>query len=308
MWPSEEQLSRLTKATSSVYFCTDVVLNFIGCGGRKPQDLVDVCLKYMDGIPEPSVSRPFHIYHFYHQFVSNIQPDIQPDTLRILAALGSPLSLRNARDVAHVLGIDQSRLYCVLEHLCSVLKIPPPELQDGEIEDYSVELGSFLRFIHLEYGGSPTLLQSVSHMLRSHPTISSLLNKMRWTPSQPIDHFHHIVVLRRFAQSFEYLVTLSDIFEDLPAVSRALVLVHTCVTSFSNGCFHAVLIYLILNFTIPLELHDRVRFNFQPFPVHPPKYVLLGYGAHTVLIISCKSDDDEYGEFMFYSLEMLDDI
>ncbi|KAF9439833.1 hypothetical protein P691DRAFT_243302 [Macrolepiota fuliginosa MF-IS2] len=236
MWPSEEQLSRLTKATSGVYYATDVVLNFIECGGGKPQDLVDVCLKYMDGIPEPSVSQPFHIYDFYRQFISNIQPNIQPDAVRILEALGSSLDLRNPRDVAHLLGIDQSRFYCVLEHLrsvlkidqsrfyCvlehlrSVLKIPPPELRDGEIEDHSVEVGSFLHFIYLEYRGNPTLLQSVSRMLRSHPTIFSLLNEMRWTPSQPIDHFHHVVELRRFAQSFEHLMDLSDILGDLPAV------------------------------------------------------------------------------------------
>ncbi|KAF9442013.1 hypothetical protein P691DRAFT_517237 [Macrolepiota fuliginosa MF-IS2] len=293
----------------------------------------------MDDIPEPSVSWPFRINHFYRQFISNIQPDIQPDALRILEALGSSLGLRNPRDVAHLLGIDQSRFYCVLEHFRSVLKIPPPELRDGKIEGHSVELGSFLRFIYLEYRGNPTLLQSVSHMLRSHPTIFSLLNEMRWAPSRPIDHFHHVVELRRFAQSFEHLMDLSDVLGDLPAVvcdhihnfdfrflvsgprpspfrchvvlqwlfSRRAHLPDLVRTDAKSPSDHQ-LVEKCRNFTIPLELYEYSPFNLQPFPVHPPKYVLLGYGAHTVLIILCEGDDDEYGEFTFYSLEMFDDI
>ncbi|KAF9442192.1 hypothetical protein P691DRAFT_504133 [Macrolepiota fuliginosa MF-IS2] len=217
-WPSEEQLSRLTKAISGIYFCTNVILNFIDRGGGKPQDLIDVCLKYMDGIPEPSVSGLFHIDYFYRQFISDIPPDIQPDALHILEALGSTRRLRNARDLAHLLGIDQSRFYYILGHFHSVLKIPPPELPSGEIEGHSLEARTFLPFLHWEYRGSPILLHSVSHMLRSRPTIFSLLNEMRWTPSRPIDHFHRVVELTRFVQSFEYLEVLSDILEDLPDV------------------------------------------------------------------------------------------
>ncbi|KAF9441318.1 hypothetical protein P691DRAFT_855656 [Macrolepiota fuliginosa MF-IS2] len=64
-WPSEEQLSRLTSAICSVHYFAGAVLNFIDCGGSKPQDQANACLKYMDGIPEPLVSDPFHIYYFY---------------------------------------------------------------------------------------------------------------------------------------------------------------------------------------------------------------------------------------------------
>ncbi|KAF9441057.1 hypothetical protein P691DRAFT_815230, partial [Macrolepiota fuliginosa MF-IS2] len=123
-WPSEEQLLRLTKAISGVHFYTNIVLDFIDCGGRKPQDQVNACLKYMDGTPEPSVLAPLHMQYFYHQFISDIPPDIQPDALHILEALGSTSKLGDARDLAHLLGIDQSRFYHVLEHFHSVLKIP----------------------------------------------------------------------------------------------------------------------------------------------------------------------------------------
>ncbi|KAF9448509.1 hypothetical protein P691DRAFT_800661 [Macrolepiota fuliginosa MF-IS2] len=162
---------------------------------------------------------------------------------------------------------------------------------------------------------------------------------MRWTPSRPIDHFHRVVELTRFVQSFEYLEVLSDILEDLPDV------VYDHVRNFdfrflvsgpqtSPLACHAILQWLFLhrahlpdlvrtdakspsdhqlvekcrNFAMPLELHGYDHFDFQPFPAHPPRYTLLGYGAHTVLIILCKGDDDVYGEFTFYSLEMLDDI
>ncbi|KAF9440829.1 hypothetical protein P691DRAFT_781273 [Macrolepiota fuliginosa MF-IS2] len=58
----------------------------------------------------------------------------------------------------------------------------------------------------------------------------------------------------------------------------------------------------------PLELHGR-RYSFsQRAPVHPPRYALLGHGAQTVLIILCGDGDDMFGEFTFYSLEMLGDI
>ncbi|KAF9441738.1 hypothetical protein P691DRAFT_544272 [Macrolepiota fuliginosa MF-IS2] len=176
-------------------------------------------------------------------------------------------------------------------------------------------------------------------MLRSHPTIFSLLKEMRWTPSRPIDHFHCVVKLRRFAQSFEYLVALSAFLEDLPAVVydhirnfdfRFLVsgprastfMCHTILqwlfsqrahlpdlvrTNTKSPSDHQ-LIEKCRNFTIPLELHGLDILDPQPFPVHPPKYALLGYGAHTVLIILYKDDNDVDGEFTFYSLEMLDDI
>ncbi|KAF9440830.1 hypothetical protein P691DRAFT_764893 [Macrolepiota fuliginosa MF-IS2] len=74
MWPSEEQLSRLTSAICGTLYFTNAVLNFVDCGGSNPQDQVDACLKYMDGIPEPSVSEPFHMDYFYRQFISDIPP------------------------------------------------------------------------------------------------------------------------------------------------------------------------------------------------------------------------------------------
>ncbi|KAF9444851.1 hypothetical protein P691DRAFT_785998 [Macrolepiota fuliginosa MF-IS2] len=348
VWPSEEQLSRLTSAICGVHYFTNVVLNFIDCGGRNPQDQVDVCLKYMDGIPQPSVSAPFHIDYFYRQFISDIPPDIQPDALHILEALGSGWKLRNARGVAHLLGIDQSRFYRVLDHFRSVLKIPPPELPDGKIEDHSVEGRTFLSFLCWEYPHSPIALQSISHILHSRPTIFLLLKEMKWTPSRPIDHFHRVVELRRFAQSFHYLYGMIDNFEDLPAVVyddirdfdfRFLVsglrvypfvcyfvlqwlfshrahlpdLVRTDAKSTSDQqlidkCRGFARPLELTSETCPQDLHGYRFLNPQPFPVHLPGYALLGYGAQTVLIILCEDGDDVYGEFTFHSLEMLDDI
>ncbi|KAF9448505.1 hypothetical protein P691DRAFT_40240 [Macrolepiota fuliginosa MF-IS2] len=176
-------------------------------------------------------------------------------------------------------------------------------------------------------------------MLRGHPTIFSLLKEMRWTPSRPIDHFHHVFEHRRFVQSFQYLVMLCGILEDLPAVVYDHIrnfdfrfpvsgprphpfMCHTILQWLFSHRAHLPdivrtdakspsdhqLIEKCRNFTIPLELHGFDISDFQPFPVHPPKYALLGYGAHTVLIILCKDDNNVFGEFAFYSLEMLDDI
>ncbi|KAF9441180.1 hypothetical protein P691DRAFT_813480 [Macrolepiota fuliginosa MF-IS2] len=161
---------------------------------------------------------------------------------------------------------------------------------------------------------------------------------MRWTPSQPIDHFHRVAALRIFAQLFSYLVRLVDAPPDLPAVVydhirdfdfRYLVkgprtdpftchailqwlfsqrahlpdLVRTDAKSASDH----QLIEKCKNFARPIELHGLDRLNLQPFPVRPPSYALLGHGAQTVLIILCEGGG-VWGEFTFYSLEMLDDI
>ncbi|KAF9449451.1 hypothetical protein P691DRAFT_727954, partial [Macrolepiota fuliginosa MF-IS2] len=65
-WPSEEQLSTLTKVISGVYYFADAVLAFIDCGRGKPQDQANACLKYMDGIPDPSVSAPFRTVDYFY--------------------------------------------------------------------------------------------------------------------------------------------------------------------------------------------------------------------------------------------------
>ncbi|KAF9441435.1 hypothetical protein P691DRAFT_812788 [Macrolepiota fuliginosa MF-IS2] len=277
----------------------------------------------MDGIPEPSALAPLHINYFYRQFISDIPPDIQPDALRILEALGSARTLRNAHDVAHLLGIDQSRFYCVLEHFHSVLKIPPPKLPDGRIEDHSIEPWTFLDFLYWEYRQSPITLQS----------------EIRWTPSQPIDHFHRVAALRTFTRLFTHSVQLINALSDLPAVvydhirdfdfrylvegpranpSRCHIVLQwlfshrahlpDLVRTDAKSAFDHQLIEKCTNFTRPIKLHGLDHFNLQPFPVRPPRYALLSHGAQTVLIILCEDSDDVWGEYTFYSLEMLDDI
>ncbi|KAF9442945.1 hypothetical protein P691DRAFT_779147 [Macrolepiota fuliginosa MF-IS2] len=214
MWPSEEQLSRMTKAISGVVFLAEVVLNFIDYGQGKPQDKADLCLKYLDGIPEPSVSGPFRtLDYFYDQFISDLSPHVRPDALRILEALGNGWWL-DTRHLAHILRIDRSRFYHALDKFHAVLQIPPPRPQGATVKAQSPGSGSFLASLTRKYHTSPILLQSSSHFLDSYPTLSSALKVMKWTPSQPVDDFNCVGALRHFAQSMHWL--LKFIFTDGP--------------------------------------------------------------------------------------------
>ncbi|KAF9449453.1 hypothetical protein P691DRAFT_566228 [Macrolepiota fuliginosa MF-IS2] len=207
-WPSEEQASMLTKAMSGIPYFVDAVLKFIDCGRGKPQDQVKLCLKYVDGIPDSSVSAPFRtVDYFYNQFISNLPLDIQPDALRILETLDNARLCHNMdlRIVAHLLGMGQSRLYYVLDGFHSVLQIPPPESPNLEIIPQTAELGTFVGFLERRYSGSSIFFQSLSRILASYPTRSSALKAMRWTPSKPINHFHTVGRLMETAQSLSWI-------------------------------------------------------------------------------------------------------
>ncbi|EKM79000.1 hypothetical protein AGABI1DRAFT_129265 [Agaricus bisporus var. burnettii JB137-S8] len=87
VWPSEEQMSHLTRIFLGSFDAVDIVTQFVDWDGNGgPTAHLKTFLAYMVGSPSPSDERPYcALDHFYIRAFSNVPPDLLPVVKKVLS-------------------------------------------------------------------------------------------------------------------------------------------------------------------------------------------------------------------------------
>ncbi|KAF9440529.1 hypothetical protein P691DRAFT_104023 [Macrolepiota fuliginosa MF-IS2] len=175
-WPPKHHLRYITTAASGHLGFVSFILRFIEDEEYDdPDGQLQICVGFLGGGGKIGVINPLHALDLlYRQILSNVPRNRLPITMRILGLVAShPDSLHSSDNQAKFLNLDQTIFHQSLQHLHSVVYVPPTEASSTtEIRIYHASFSDFLSDSHRsgEFYLDPAVVirdlvfQSLDHM------------------------------------------------------------------------------------------------------------------------------------------------
>ncbi|XP_006459657.1 hypothetical protein AGABI2DRAFT_116619 [Agaricus bisporus var. bisporus H97] len=318
VWPSQEQMSHLTRIFLGSFDAVDVVTRFVdwdGDGG--PTAHLKTFLAYMVDSPSPSDERPYcALDHFYIRAFSNIPHDLLPVVKRVLSVCYCETAyLVSSFQVACLLSCRHDIVLDVLPRLCrwavisniqhKVVRYKPSPFLKGFLEDrkrsrhFDIRKSEIrnhiykvcLRVIYQFSNPSEFLKPLGRYALKAHG--SEIKGSMQYA----LRTFYHVsttgshpewTLLRRF--DFRCLVPYQNIIGWI-LIFSFIQRLYACDKNNSSNIVRvepashldSQFIDKCKGLAMPLELQE-MDYDEALRPTGP-KYVLLGLEAGTVLVI-----------------------
>ncbi len=128
-WPPKTHVRRIFVRASGHFGFASTIINYVGDESQAdPRGQLDRCIRFLNGIEIAGALHPFHALDLlYRQILSNGPNDTLTTTMRILGLhILYPRPKLTAYCLANFLCLDQATFYRSLQHLHSVIEIPPP--------------------------------------------------------------------------------------------------------------------------------------------------------------------------------------
>ncbi|KAF9442614.1 hypothetical protein P691DRAFT_765029 [Macrolepiota fuliginosa MF-IS2] len=147
-WPPEHHLWDITSVASGHLGFISFILRFIEDEEyADPDGQLQVCVKFLNSGGKVGVINPLHALDLlYRQILSNVPRNRLPITMRILGLVASrPDNLHSSDNQARFLNLDRTIFYQSLQHLHSVVYVPPTEKSSTtELRIYHASFSDFL--------------------------------------------------------------------------------------------------------------------------------------------------------------------
>ncbi len=137
-WPPKAHVRRISVRASGHFAFASTIIKYVGDESQAdPRGQLDRCIQFLDGIEIAGALHPFHALDLlYRQILFNGPNDTLATTMRIL---GQQILYPDTKQLFHSRGkltmyclanflrLDQATFYRSLQHLHSVIEIPPPK-------------------------------------------------------------------------------------------------------------------------------------------------------------------------------------
>lgn len=147
-WPAESQLQRLSQKVGGLPILASTVLRFIGDSSGSPDSLLEICLLCLEDAGDANKTNTLAVLDaFYRRIMKRVPQFILPTTKQIIAFLtiSSRYETLYASDLAYFLQITKDTFYAALQHLHSVIDVPPSELgHEKPLKFFHKSFGDFL--------------------------------------------------------------------------------------------------------------------------------------------------------------------
>jgi hypothetical protein len=180
-WPSSEIVETLVEKSSGYFIYVSTVIKFIDDKRFRPMDRLNIIL----GIKHSSSGSPFDtLDKLYHQILSGVPLDFQPQVLEILASIKANLFL-TASDIEQLLELETGDVPLFLRDLHSVIELP----DEGVNTEVHAHHASFLDFLDNPsrsgsfcVGSSQCRTNLTSHILKAFSSRPDEPLQKPWNP------------------------------------------------------------------------------------------------------------------------------
>ncbi len=241
-WPPEAHVRHITTSASGHFAFASTITKYVGDENQAdPRGQLDRCIRFLDGIQIAGALNPFQALDLlYRQILLSGPKDTFPTTMRILGLhILYPDTQLTAYWHANFLDLDQATFYRSLQHLHSVIEIPPLKNAHTHcLRFYHASFSDFLSDSHrsepftidkpaVHYdvaihslkwqnyrqikGGSSSDHTSATHLLPKDP-------KLQWLHSEVTEY----ATLRRYSSVVGWKACCSVSDEDIPRVVAEL--------------------------------------------------------------------------------------
>ncbi|KAF7368656.1 NACHT domain-containing protein [Mycena venus] len=167
-WPRTDIVEDLVEKSSGYFIYVSTVIRFIDDKRFRPVDRLNIIL----GINNNSSGSPFNsLDQLYHQILSGVPTDFQPQLLKILTFIAAPLCL-SVFTLERLLELEQGDVQLILRDLHSLIKIPLPD--EDKYEGLRLHHASFQDFLEnctrsgpFSISGSESRTNVTYHILRA---------------------------------------------------------------------------------------------------------------------------------------------
>ncbi|EKM78937.1 hypothetical protein AGABI1DRAFT_129208 [Agaricus bisporus var. burnettii JB137-S8] len=228
IWPSQEQMSHLTRIVAGVFETVQVIIQFVDWeddGGPKAH--LETFLTYMTDSPSPSNEQPYcALDHFYTRVFSNIPPDL-------LSVFKQVFSIVDYRDcyperflelsLTCLLPLGKEALLTVLPHVYRLV------VAEADMESANPWIGPFLRdatragrFYTPPSESRLCVFQAFLHILRHAPNPTAMLKLVVQKTQASTREYCSVIDSLRQSASYEFGRTGAALVFDQPFLVSTL--------------------------------------------------------------------------------------
>ena len=145
VWPSDHEITALTKKSSGLFIFASTMVRFIGSEYHEPNERLQLVVSKTDHTTCEGIAGIDALYSqiLLHGFSNTCQPEVFANMRHVLAAIVLAFNPLSQRELSTILGVPMSLVSSTLRHLHSVILVPTDESK--EIRIFHKSFSDFLQ-------------------------------------------------------------------------------------------------------------------------------------------------------------------